>query len=226
MQLIGSGAHGPQAAAVIRQVAAQNGVWSLGNFGGAPPATAMSIYGNTSNSSIASVSSSQEDTGGAATKVEPHDYRFIFDSCGVGMAVASMGGAFIDCNQLFCELSSYTKQELCSLTIFNLTAKQNLREAFDLISQMISPPMNLGEAAKTIVLRGAMKERTDLGIAMSLVKGEDAIAKCFCVTLVKNPSSPFDKSGPVPVSYDAVYSAGSANKDHQSLSTQPTFTSG
>ena len=223
MQLIGSGSQGPQAATAVRHAAAQNGVWSLGNFGGVPPRTPMSIYGNTSSIDSASVTSSQGDSGAAANSVDPNDYRFIFNSCGVGMAIASMGGAFIDCNQLFCELSGYTKQELCSLTIFNLTARQNLREAFDLISQMISPPATAAEPPKTIVLRGAMKERTDLGIAMSLVKGEDSIAKCFCVTLVKNPTSPFDASGPVPVSFEAVDSAG---KDQQTMNTQPTFTSG
>jgi len=37
MQQIGNGALGPQAASTIRVVAAQNGVWSLGNFGGLPP---------------------------------------------------------------------------------------------------------------------------------------------------------------------------------------------
>ena len=42
LQLIGSGSAGPQAAQTIRQAAAQQGVWSLGNFGGAPPAQALS----------------------------------------------------------------------------------------------------------------------------------------------------------------------------------------
>lgn len=42
--MIGSGALGPQAAQVIRHVAAQNGVWSLGNFGGVPPRSAMTSY--------------------------------------------------------------------------------------------------------------------------------------------------------------------------------------
>lgn len=225
MQLIGSGAQGPQAADAIRQVAAQNGVWSLGNFGGMPPRNAMSIYGAGNNTSMVGTPATQETTGAAANRVEPSDYRFIFNACGVGMAIASMGGAFVDCNQLFCDLSGYSKQELCSLTIFNLTARQNLREAFDLISQMISPPLNAVDPPKTIVLRGAMKQRNDLGIAMSLVKGEDGIAKCFCVTLVKNPTSPFDTSGPVPVSFDNVNAAACAGKDQQ-LNTQPTFTSG
>jgi hypothetical protein len=143
------------------------------------------------------------------------------------MAVASMGGSFIDCNRLFTELSGYSKQELCALTIFNLTARQNLREAFDLISQMISPPASAGEPdTKPIVLRGVMKHRNDLGIAMSLVKGEDGVAKCFCVTLVKNPTSPFDSSEPVPVSFESVNSMNNNVKEQHDMNSQPTFTAG
>merc|ERR1719491_1337962 len=41
IQVIGGGALGPQAANAIRHVAAQNGVWSLGSFGGLPPRTAL-----------------------------------------------------------------------------------------------------------------------------------------------------------------------------------------
>ena len=41
IQVIGNGALGPEASTAIRHVAAQNGVWSLGNFGGLPPRSAM-----------------------------------------------------------------------------------------------------------------------------------------------------------------------------------------
>ena len=100
-----------------------------------------------------------------------------------------MGGAFIDCNELFCQLSQYTKQEVCAMTIFNLTSRSDLQHAFDLISQMISPPSNIQHKPPPCILQGSMKNRNDLGLSISLVKGEDdGIAKCFCVTLVKNPN--------------------------------------
>lgn len=223
MQLIGNGAHGPQAAAAIRHVAAQNGVWSLGNFGGVPPKSAMSFYQSSADSD------QQAQQGMQPTKVESSDYRYIFSSCGVGMAIASMGGAFIDCNQLFSQLSNYTKQELCSLTIFNLTSRQDLQHAFDLISQMISPPMDSRQdLPKPIVLRGAMKNRNDLGLCITLVKGEDGIAKCFCVTLIKNPASPFDTSTPIPVSFESVLapSAGLSGMTKEQIESTPAFTSG
>jgi len=241
LQLIGSGTQGPQAAAAIRHAAAQNGVWSLGNFGGTPPKSAMSFYQpNAASSSTADAAVSDPDAGGSASadgfqpnKIDSPDYRFVFNSCGVGIAVASMGGAFLDCNQLFCQLSGFSKQELCSLTIFNLTSRNDLQQAFEQISQMISPPMDDPQAAsnpKPVVLRGTMKNRTDLGLNIALVKGEDGIAKNFCVTLVKNPTSPFDTSPPIPASFDSVVPAGAQppmeKNPNDTMNASPAFTSG
>lgn len=98
MQLIGGGAHGPQAAAAIRHVAAQNGVWSLGNFGGAPPKTAMSFYTPSTDEAAAPPSGpvnplQQQD-------LEKGDYRFVFNSCGVGMV--RVGSAFVVILSLYC----------------------------------------------------------------------------------------------------------------------------
>ena len=223
MQLIGGGAHGAQAAQAVRHVAAQNGVWSLGNFGGVPPKSALFQPISDKSSSVGDDSASMDPN-----KVNTDEYRFIFNSCGVGMAIASMGGAFIDCNQLFCQLSNYTKQEVCSLTIFNLTARQDLQTAFDLISQLISPPME-GPVNRAICVRGSFKNRDDLGLCVNIVKGEDGIAKCFCVTIIKNPSSPFDNEAPVPVSFESIMSSGdqtAMEKAPGPVGAAPAFTSG
>jgi hypothetical protein len=117
-----------------------------------------------------------------------------------------MGGAFIDCNKLFSQLSNLTKQEVCSMTIFNLTARQDLQQAFDLISQMLSAPSesSAANATTSCVLRGSLQNRSDLGLNVALIKGEDGVAKCFCVTLVMNPTSPFDTSRPTPATVDCI----------------------
>ena len=232
--MIGGGAHGPQAAQAIRHVAAKNGVWSLGNFGGVPPKSAMGYYGADNNAELEMqppVDPMQQ------TKIEEHEYRSVFSNCAVGMAIASMGGAFIDCNQLFCQLSNYSKQEACALTIFNLTARQDLQHAFDLISQLISPPMDApdGGIQQPIVLRGAMNNRNDLGLGVALVKGDDGIAKFFCVTLIKNPASPFDESPPIPATIELIQGTptltpsqeqGQMAKDSPPVDSAPAFTTG
>lgn len=135
-----------------------------------------------------------------------------------------MGGAFIDCNSLFCQLSNYSKQEVCSMTIFNLTSRQDLQHAFDLISQMISPPTEgaANQKPAPCVLRGSMKNRDDLGLSVGLIRGDDGIAKCFCVTLIKNPTSPFDTSGPTPATADLI----GAPTAKSTMSSAPAYTAG
>jgi hypothetical protein len=102
MQMIGGGQLGQQAASAIRHVAAQNGVWSLGNFGGVPPRSAISsAISNTSDgvpntvgqtTNVSNASSDQSNTGCSShdtnlllKDIEEHDYRFVFNSCAVGM---------------------------------------------------------------------------------------------------------------------------------------------
>jgi len=197
MQMIGGGAIGPQAANAIRHVAAQNGVWSLGKFGGVPPKSAGE---EAPNQQPPSQQNGQQQNL-FLKSIEDHDYRYVFNSCSIPMAIASMGGAFIDCNPLFTELSLYSKQELCAMTIFNLTARVDLQHAFDLVSQMISPPLDdtkdQNQNSPSCVLRGNMKNRTDLGLNITLIRDEGSIAKCFCVSLIKSPVSPFDGTMPV-----------------------------
>lgn len=90
--MIGGGALGQQAATAVRHVAAQNGVWSLGNFGGMPPKSAMmyhqpggnQIPGDTASGTNASQQASP-DGSILPNMVEEPDYRFVFNSCTVGM---------------------------------------------------------------------------------------------------------------------------------------------
>jgi len=138
-----------------------------------------------------------------------------------------MGGAFIDCNKLFIQLSEYNKQEICGLTIFNLTAKDDLQNAFDLISQMISPPADSCEVAPTCTLRGKMNNRSDLGLSITLIKDEGGIAKCFCVTLIKNPTSQYEV--PVHVTADSIRGGTDADgidSEKQGSLSKPAFMTG
>lgn len=82
--MIGGGALGPQASNAVRHVAAQNGVWSLGNFGGVPPKSAMTYYKGTQEAAPDETPSQSADAPITAT-VQEHDYRFIFNSSPVGM---------------------------------------------------------------------------------------------------------------------------------------------
>lgn len=160
--------------------------------------------------------------------ISPNDYKFVFNNSSVGMAIASMGGAFVDCNDIFCQLSDYTKEEVCTMTIFNMTARTDLQHAFDLISQMITPPSVEDQQKKsnTIVLRGAMKNRTDLGLSVSLIKGDLGIAKCFCVTLVKILSMETSRPDTVSIEMELPHVETSSKQKSNGFGVFPAYTSG
>ena len=120
------------------------------------------------------------------------------------------------------------------MTIFNLTARQDLQHAFDLISQMLSaPPDPSGSNSATCVLRGSLKNRNDLGLQVALIKGDDGVAKCFCVSLVLNPSSPFDTGRPVLATVEylqpnaqGVDMQAQKQAESGSLDSTPAYTTG
>lgn len=98
IQMIGGGALGQQAATAVRHVAAQNGVWSLGNFGGVPPKSAMMYHqpgvpgsavpgdaGSDPNIQPTAQQQAMQDGSVLPNKIEEPDYRYIFNSCTVGM---------------------------------------------------------------------------------------------------------------------------------------------
>jgi len=179
VQRIGSGAIGQQASIAIRHVAAQNGI--------------DSVLGLPVPNSVPSAPQAMQDS------VGDRDFRIVFNSCSVGMAIATMGGSFIDCNSAFTQLSSYTKQELKAMTIFNITSRDDLQGAFDMMSKLITPPTSGFDAdgnsvqdekpPAPVVLRSAIRHRNDLGLSVSLIRGDDGVARYFNITLVKLPSS-------------------------------------
>ena len=145
----------------------------------------------------------------SSENLSDREYRCVFNSCSVGMAIATMGGSFIDCNQAFTQLSSYSKQELRAMTIFNITSREDLQGAFDMMSQLITPPtgvldadgnsIEVGKVQAPVILRSAIRHRNDLGLSVSLIRGDDGVARNFNVTLVKLPPSTMGLGGLNPV---------------------------
>lgn len=113
------------------------------------------------------------------------------------------------------------------MTVFNLTSRQDLQSAFDLISQMLSAPLD-PSANTSCVLRGALKNRTDIGLNVKLIKGNDGVAKCFCVTLITNPASPYDTSKPIPATLANTAQLVTSVKDvsQGGLAPAPAYTTG
>lgn len=233
VQRIGNGVIGNRAAVAIRHVANQNGVSNVANFADVP----------TSSSNSANAAPTSQDF--MSDTIADRQYRCVFNSCSVGMAIATMGGSFIDCNAAFSKLSNYSKQELKATTIFNLTSREDLQGAFDMMSQLITPTnfggsdteSLCGKAQPPVILRSSIRHRNDLGLSVSLIRGEDGCARYFNVTLVKLPSSLGIGNGkPVPATADMSSDANAeyarqptddqSKSPYQQGMNSPRYTSG
>lgn len=215
---------GPNVDPVLAQQLQQMGAMpQAGLPGQAPPNLPMNPLGG------------QQLPQNVVNSISHNDYKFIFDNSSVGMAIASLGGAFVDCNPIFCQLSEYTREEICAMTIFNMTSRQDLQHAFDLISQMITPTLDnnntsmggdKGDDKSSIVLRGAMKKRSDLGLSISLIKGDHGIAKCFCVTLVRILSMETTRPDTVSIEMELPQVWSTKQQKNVGFGASPAYTSG
>lgn len=119
-------------------------------------------------------------------------------------AIANLGGSLIDCNDLFCQFTGYSKQQMASQTIFSLTAKEDLQYAFDRISQWLTPtsssdPPNSSSNSKSdpqpIILRSnssANDKGRTLRMRLTPIKNlqsdgdDDNRLQHLCVTLLND----------------------------------------
>jgi len=247
-QMIASGALGPQAAAAIHQD--QSRILHLPPY--TKPLQEMPSQHPQYIRKISSSSSgpTQEKEKINSSRINDDDFPQIFESASVAMAIASMGGVFVECNKLFRRIFQCTKQDLCSMTIFNMLAKKDLQSAFDRISSMISPPqvhqenecssLHYGQSKKSKsqpLLLGAMKNRLDIAVSVTLIWADNGVPRCFLVALLKEPTQvqPHYGGQHQPALFSSMdymqhqpqSSTGAAlEKARNQPTTYPTFTTG
>ncbi len=139
------------------------------------------------------------------------DYRLIFQNTMAGMAVATMGGALVDCNSAFEIETGKSLHDLKEMTVFNIVHPNDWTRALDSISLMIDGGFHarsdecntasIGDRGnnhasendaidKVLYFRSSFTHRPDLGLCVTLVRDDNDAAKCFNVTLVKNVTPP------------------------------------
>ncbi|KAK1748278.1 hypothetical protein QTG54_000217 [Skeletonema marinoi] len=146
---------------------------------------------------------------GDSSKTDSQDYYLIFNNSMAGMAVASMGGALLDCNAAFRLETGLAIREDSGTTIFNIVHPKDLTRALELISHMVdtgyngngtnrpsSPQSSNSCSVDPVFIRSSFPNRPDLGLCITLVRSEDNVAKCFNITLVKNAGSNGEEFNP------------------------------
>ena len=62
------------------------------------------------------------------------DYANIFRGGGIAQVVTSPSGEFLDCNEMFSEMSGFKRSEITSYTMFHLTAPSQLPSLYQYVA--------------------------------------------------------------------------------------------
>ncbi len=202
IQLMNGGHQGSHAQIAIREAVSSLGLVPSSSMGGVPPVPSSSQEPGPVASRVQPSSSSSDfgfsmdkppaeatPTGSSANSLlKESDYNSIFQYSSLPMAIATMGGTFLECNNRFSQLSGFSKVVLATMTVFNIVAPAFLQQAFDTISSMI-PQGTVDESGRSDeetpppqVLKGLVKHGA-CDITVSLVKDSFGNAKYFCVQL-------------------------------------------
>ena len=82
------------------------------------------------------------------------DFKGCFDQASIGMCIATLGGSLVYGNRLFQTLTKYSPQELGNLSIFNITAQDELAFAFEHLNSFLSES-STGPKYKSILLKSS-----------------------------------------------------------------------
>ncbi|GMI01385.1 hypothetical protein TrVE_jg10716 [Triparma verrucosa] len=116
----------------------------------------------------------------------PNDYNAVFQYSLIPMAIATMGGSFLECNRSFATLSGFPREVLSTMTVFNITSPSSLQSAFNSISKMIPTNSKTPPKHSSSTLEGALRNGPCL-LNCSLVLSDEGLAKYFCVQLTPTP---------------------------------------
>mmetsp|Transcript_2678 Transcript_2678/g.4012 ORF Transcript_2678/g.4012 Transcript_2678/m.4012 type:complete len:375 (-) Transcript_2678:171-1295(-) len=65
-------------------------------------------------------------------------FQKTFTNSGVAMALLGVDGQFLDCNDAFCALSGYTKQNITTLSLFNISTPEEMTQIFNIVGGLLS----------------------------------------------------------------------------------------
>ena len=197
MQHMGTGALGWPAVQAAKHAAAKHGVTHIVWAGTPPPVVEQDSR------------SDDDDDEDPLTTTSPSNFSAIFQNCPVAMAIATLGGTIVDCNERFCQAlceqretlltgTPMVKSRVPAKTIFNLTAKEDLQNAFAQISDWLTPPADQEASSPLppIVLRTAASTTNNGAVDRNLrlcltpiQRPQDKTLRFLCVTLVNDNSA-------------------------------------
>jgi PAS domain S-box-containing protein len=105
-----------------------------------------------------------------------------FNYSGIGMALIGLNGMWLDVNQVLCQLTGYTKEELLGITFHAITYPEDDEMDRDLINQLLSRKISTYTIEKRYVSK--QDKIVLVSLTVSLVWNNDGTPKFFIAQVV------------------------------------------
>lgn len=153
------------------------------------PADASTTTSDTSTTT-SSVTTAVGDNRTSPAELMSRDYKTVFANSLIPMAIAQLGGAFVEANLKWDELTGISTSELLAMTIFNITKPENLQQAFDGIAKLIANSAD-SDVPAPVRIPGLVKSG-DCEFVVSLVKDAGGESRYFCLQMLQQPAAAED----------------------------------
>lgn len=161
-----------------------------GGGGGGPSSSSVSSASEDGESMSSGGGGRGMSAAGAAHREIVLDFSEIFRSSHVPMAVVSIDGRILQCNDEFSRVTGYTNNKLTGVTLFSLAAPECLEELFKSIARLLStaaldennPAYFATAAARAAPL--SQRGYQHANILLSLVRDEERRARAFHCCIV------------------------------------------
>ncbi len=117
-----------------------------------------------------------------AQKTSMETFASAFDHSGIGMALISPEGKWLDVNNEFCHMTGYSKEELQNLTFQDITYPEDLEIDLGLLRQMVKKQINTYNLEKRYISK--TKKIVWASLTVSLVWNSDDTPKFFVAQVV------------------------------------------
>jgi PAS domain-containing protein len=137
------------------------------------------------------------------------DYKIAFKGCGIPLALSSIDGRFLDCNDTFLELTGYAREDLLpleglcwqstvmfspdqdeshkkNLSLFNLLSRDGMEQVFMAMSEMLKQPGSIGtttvkptEGSKLADFWSGAVKLCRHDLAVCCIQGNSRHSTCF-----------------------------------------------
>ncbi|CAB9496142.1 expressed unknown protein [Seminavis robusta] len=191
---LAQGVHGEQSLRAIQHAGNSNAIWDLPSFSHGQETNPARTANGTANGTGAGAASYNSNESASVDNSSANNsqvqYIDLFQHAPVPMAISSLGGSLLDCNRSFANLTGLDKDQIKSLTIFNLMAQEDLKTSFERISRMLEQRTTkthdlLNDDVFPLLVKGSFANSPGLGLQITSIRSGDGEPQNLCITLMQ-----------------------------------------